>query len=368
MSILCSHGRLFEDFHLGEVIRHGTPRTLCDADASLYIALTGARHAAHCATTSAQLLGYDRRPLDDLLVFNMAFGKTVPDISLNAVANLGYAELRFVEPVFAGDTLHCESVVIGRKENSSRQTGVVYVRSTCYDQRDRMVLTWVRWVMLPKRRPDSTSGESLVPELAGTIAPEQIRAHPRIDSRDALADWCETTGSEAIWDHYAKGQRIEHPLGMTLGDSDHMTATRLYQNNARPHFDALGMQHSAAGQRLVYGGHVMSVCHALSYDGLENVVGIVAINGGQHCAPTFAGDTLYACSEVLEKWKLPGRSDVGALRLQLTGLKNARPNDIRNMSDAEKQRAATVLHLDYTVLMPRQRAASSARQRNVPAR
>lgn len=367
MSPLRSHGRLFEDFHLGEVIRHGTPRTLCEADASLYIALTGARHAAHCATTSARLLGYERRPLDDLLVFNMAFGKTVPDISLNAVANLGYAELRFVEPVFAGDTLHCESVVIGLKENSSRQTGVVYVRSTGYDQRDRMVLTWVRWVMLPKRHPDSQPRETLVPELASAIGPEQIRVHPRIDSRDTLADWCETTGSQAVWDHYSKGQRIAHPLGMTLGDSDHMTATRLYQNNARPHFDAQAMQHSAAGQRLVYGGHIMSVCHALAYDGLENVLGIVAINGGQHSAPTFAGDTLYACSEVIDKWKLPGRSDVGALRLQLTGLKNARPDDVCHMPDPDKQRA-TVLHLDYTVLMPRQLAASSARQRPDPAR
>ena len=146
-------GHFFEDFRLGQRIAHATPRTLTAADQSLYIALTGSRACLHSADTVARAAGFERRPLEDLLVFNTAFGKTVPDVSLNAVANLGYADLRFAEPVYDGDTLSVASEVIGLKENSSRKTGVVYVRSIARNQHQREVLSWIRWVMVHKRDP-----------------------------------------------------------------------------------------------------------------------------------------------------------------------------------------------------------------------
>ena len=123
-------GRFFEDFQFGETIRHATPRSLGEGDAALYIALTGSRFAVTSSAAFARDVGYAAPPLDDLLVFNMVFGKTVPDISLNAVANLGYADCRFLKPVSAGETLSASSEVIGLKENSNRETGVVHVRTT----------------------------------------------------------------------------------------------------------------------------------------------------------------------------------------------------------------------------------------------
>ena len=104
-------GRYFEDFRLGEEIFHATPRTLTEADQALTIALTGSRFALNCADPFALALGLKRAPLDDWLVFNIVFGKTVPDISLNAIANLGYADCRFTEFVFPGDTLSARSTV-----------------------------------------------------------------------------------------------------------------------------------------------------------------------------------------------------------------------------------------------------------------
>ena len=71
--------------------------------------------------TFAQAIGYRYKPIDDLLVFHTVFGKTVPDISLNAVANLGYADCRFLQPVFPGDTLSATSEIIGLRENSNKQ-------------------------------------------------------------------------------------------------------------------------------------------------------------------------------------------------------------------------------------------------------
>ena len=351
------HGNYFEDFRLNQVIRHGTPRTVTDGDRAVFMALIGSRYACNSAETAAKHLGYPKHPLDDLLVFNVAFGKTVPEISLNAVANLGYAELRFLAPVFAGDTLRCESAVIGLKENSSRKTGVVYVRSTCYNRDDSAVLTWVRWAMIHKRRPESRIKEWRVPDLASPVAPDQLVAHARIGSKEALEEWCEATACNDLWDAYQPGERINHPLGMTIEEADHMSATRLYQNNARAHFDGLAMEESQVGRRLVYGGHVLSVCRALAYDGLENVLSILAINGGSHVSPTVAGDTLYAFSEVLEKWKVPGRNDVGALRLRLVGLKNMPPARVPALrlasSVTSAYHPAVVLDIDYTVLMPR---------------
>src|SRR6201982_1985923 len=127
-------GNFFEDFRLGQVIEHATPRTVTAGDVALYIALYGTRFAVQSSDVFAQAIGYPRAPIDDFLVFHIVFGKSVPDISLNAVANLGYAGCRFLAPVYPGDTLSATSEVIGLKENSSRKTGIVFVRSPGFNQ------------------------------------------------------------------------------------------------------------------------------------------------------------------------------------------------------------------------------------------
>src|SRR5215470_11146040 len=98
-------GNFFEDFRLGQVIEHATPRTVTTGDAALYVALYSPRFALQSSGAFAQAIGYPCAPIDDFLVFHIVFGKTVPDISLNAVANLGYANWRFLAPVYPGDTL-----------------------------------------------------------------------------------------------------------------------------------------------------------------------------------------------------------------------------------------------------------------------
>ncbi|RJP49008.1 MAG: hypothetical protein C4586_08140, partial [Anaerolineaceae bacterium] len=99
-------------------------------------------------------------------------------------------------------------------------------------------------------------------------------------------------------------------------------AARLYQNIARAHFNAHALKNTRFGKRVIYGGHIISMAHALSFNGLENAVRILAFNGGTHSNPTFAGDTLFAWTDVIEKIDL-GRADAGALRLRLVGVKNA---------------------------------------------
>src|SRR5450631_2416569 len=164
-------GNYFEDFRLGQTIRHATPRTVTAGDVALYTALYGPRFAVQSSDEFARALGYPRAPVDDLLVFHVVFGKTVPDISLNAVANLGYADCRFLKPVYPGDTLTASSEVIGLKENSSRKTGTVYVRSRGRNQHRQDVLEYVRWVMVRKRDEAAPAPADRVPEL-----PEAVEA------------------------------------------------------------------------------------------------------------------------------------------------------------------------------------------------
>jgi 2-methylfumaryl-CoA hydratase len=340
-------GYFFEDYSVGQRFRHATPRTLTEGDAAVYIALTGARAPLHCALPLARALGHRACPIDDLLVFNVAFGKTVPDISYNAVANLGYADVRFVKPVYAGDTIRCESEVIGAKVNSSGKAGVIYVRSRALDQDEAEVLTWARWVMVSTRH-GATSAAASVPRLPDSVAVADFRV-PAFLEPAALA-----TGR--LWEDYAPGQVIDHPGGMTLEESDHMLATRLYQNTARVHFDAFIGKSNQFGRRLIYGGHVISVCRALSYDGLENAFAIAAIHGGTHSNPSFAGDTLYCRHVVTARDEIPGQRDLGALRLRMIGVKNMLLGDLPAPVPDDKK-TAVVLDLDYSVLIPRRQNA-----------
>ncbi|SDI19508.1 MULTISPECIES: MaoC family dehydratase [Bradyrhizobium] len=344
-------GNHFEDFRCGMKIQHATPRTLTEGDRSLYIGLTGSRAVLGTAETNAQQLGFERRPLEDLLVFNTAFGKTVPDISLNAVANLGYADVRFLADVYPGDTLVVESEIIGLKENSNRKSGVVYVRSTAANQHGLEVLSWIRWVMVHKRDHGAASAEPVVPAMNAVVSPGRLpRRKYAMDVREIVT----MTGTADLWDDYAIGERIDHPGAMTINDSDHSIATRLYQNTARAHFDGFAMA-AAGGQRLVFGGHIISLCKALSYDGLENGLSIVAINGGTHVNPTFTGDTIACATMVLDKIIL-GVSNVGALRLRMIGIKDSSASSIVFPHPGQARQdypSNVVLDLDYTIVIPK---------------
>ncbi len=343
-------GNFFEDFQLGQMIEHATPRTVTVGDVALYNGLFGARFAVQSSDSFAGAIGYPRSPVDDLLVFHVVFGKTVPDISLNAVANLGYANCRFLNPVYPGDTLSATSEVIGLKENSSRKTGIVFVRSTGCNQTGEQVLEYVRWVMVRKRDEKAPAPADHVPRLPTALETNVIGdACPPIDI--PRYDFT-LAGSADRFDDYTVGEKIDHVDGITVEEAEHMIATRLYQNTARIHFNQFAEGKGRFGHRLIYGGHVISLARALSFNGLANAFHVAAINGGRHVAPLFAGNTVFAWSEVLAKAPLPGRDDVGALRLRTVAAKDHPCADFPyKVGDGDDP--AVILDLDYWVLLPR---------------
>jgi 2-methylfumaryl-CoA hydratase len=339
---------MFEDFRLGEEIRHPTPRTLTAGDVALYQALYGSRFALQSSAPFARTLGLADAPVDDMLVFHTVFGKSVPDLSVNAVANLGYAEGRFLKPVFVGDTLSASSTIVGLKENASRQTGIVYARTVGRNQRGEEVLSYVRWVMVAKRSEASPAPAPKVPELAAFVAPEDLVPPP---ARFADYDFALAGGTRRFGD-YEVGERLDHGAGQTIEEAEHQLATRLFQNTAKVHFDALAQKASRFGRRLVYGGHIISIARALSFTGLENGVLIAAINGGTHVAPAFAGDTVYAWSLVVAKAEA-SRPDLGFLRLRTVAVKNCSAELYPGRQADGTYDEGVVLDFDCWVAVPR---------------
>lgn len=339
-----NRGRFFEDYSIGDILVHAVPRTVSGGERALYHALYPARHALYSSDQFAQNCGLTQSPIDDLAAFHLVFGKTVPDVSLNAVANLGYAEGRWLLPVHEGDTLRATSEVIGLKENSNGKSGNVYVRTRGYNQRDEVVLDYVRWVMVRKGDLSAPTPEAIVPKLR-SVVPAQDLAIPA--GLDFTRYDFSLAGEPHRWGDYEVGEKIDHVDGVTIEEAEHMIATRLWQNTAKVHFDATFRED---GKRLIYGGHVISMARALSFNGLANAQMIVALNGGAHANPCFAGDTIKAWSEVLDKapTSAPG---VGAIRLRLVATKQgAAPFALR--AEDGKYLPEVLLDLDYWALIP----------------
>ncbi len=220
------------------------------------------------------------------------------------------------------------------------------MRTTGLNQHDEPVIGYVRWVMVQKRDPASPAPVAVVPALMDAIPGDALAA------RHDYARWDDAlSGSPHRYGDYAIGERISHVDGMTVEEAEHQIATRLYQNTAKVHFDAHGQKDTRFGRRLVYGGVVISIARALSFNGLANAAEIIAINAGTHAGPLFAGDTVHAWSEVLGKAELS--PTVGALRLRLVAVKDQDPGAFPLKAGDGAYADGVLLDLDYWAAIPR---------------
>ena len=234
--------------------------------------------------------------------------------------------------------------MIGLKQNSSGKTGVVYVKTTGFNQHGLPVMEFKRWVMVRKKDP-------------GTPRPPK-RWCPRPRRMSRRATWSFRPGSTFTQydfglagephrlSDYEVGETIDHVDGVTLEEAEHMMATRLWQNTSKTHFDATPREDR---KRLIYGGHVISMARALSFNGLANAQMIAAINAGTHANPCFAGDTVRAWSEVLDMAETPAPG-VGAIRLRLVATKGGAPFTLKG--EDGKYLPGVLLDLDYWAFMP----------------
>ena len=338
-----SRGNFFEDFEVGQETVCPTPRVIGQAETTWHIATTNDRTPRFCSAEGR---------VHPWIVFHVVIGQTVRDVSLNSPANLGYAGMIWRTPVFHGDEITTTIRIVGLKENSRKDTGNVYVATTGRNQRGEVVLEYTRWVMVRKR--DSTRAtryleEPIVPRLPAQVGVDELPPFP-----GALPTTVQT-GGRHFFEDYKPGESIYNYEGVTVNHSDHMSYTRLWQNSAKVHFDAIRTE----GKILVYGGFAIAVAYAQAFNGLENRSGIVALNSGAHANPNHAGTTIYSYNEVLEAHSLAGKP-YGALRLRLVAVKDGDPGEeedfqlkVPGEKGGERYNPRVLLDLDYWELMPR---------------
>lgn len=322
----------FEDFVVGQTFECPTPRVLTNADRVAYIALTNDRTPRYCDSHNR---------IHPLIVFHTVLSQTVRQVSFNAVANLGYAEMVWKQPVFIGDTIRTTATIVGLKENSSGRDGIVYVKTTGWNQWNEVVLEYIRWVMVKKNRGDATTylSKPVVPELHAIPAPERLPLH----SPDQYYE--KVTGGRFFFEDYAVGERIVHAGTVLVNEADHMMFTRLYQNTARLHFENV----PPFSRPVAFGGYTISLGYSLAFNGLENRLGLVAVNRGAHPNPVFAGDRLACFTDVLEK--VDCNPVVGLMRLRMVVIKNEISTPVASIelppANAGNYPSTVVLDLDY---------------------
>ncbi|MEE2695363.1 MAG: MaoC family dehydratase [Pseudomonadota bacterium] len=337
--------RYFEDYKIGEKIDHSVPRTITEGDVSIYLATTGSRFPLNYSNNFAKGLGLINTPIDDILLFHMVFGRTVPDLSLNAIANLGYAGVKFHQPVFAGDTVCASSKIIGLKENSNGKTGTVYVESIGKNQKGEIILSYYRWLMMRKKNEGMISSfKNVVPDL-----PKKVKTKDFVIPKNLkIENWSsQISGSPYYFDDYSVEEEINHLDGQTIEEAEHQLATRLYQNNARVHFNNHIEKDGRFGKRIIYGGYIISLARAISCNGLANGFKISAIHSGKHSSPTFSGDTIYAWSKILEKEKI--NNNLGTLLIRTLASKNNSEMQFPEKKDLPEN---IVLDIEYSILIP----------------
>lgn len=132
-------GLYFEEFEVGGVIRHSLSKTIFESDNNFFSLLTMNHHPVHTNADYAAKNQHGQILVVGTLVFSLVVGMTVPDISGKAIANLGYEDIRHLNPVFIGDTIYAETTIISKRESKSKSDrGIVYVETIAYKNTELM--------------------------------------------------------------------------------------------------------------------------------------------------------------------------------------------------------------------------------------
>lgn len=145
-------GLYFEEFEVGGEIKHSLSKTIFESDNNLFSLLTMNHHPVHTNVDYAAKNQHGKILVVGTLVFSIAVGMTVPDISGKAIANLGYEDIKHLNPVFVNDTIYVKTKILDKRESESKSDrGIVYVETIAYNQNGIEVLSFRRNVLVKKR-------------------------------------------------------------------------------------------------------------------------------------------------------------------------------------------------------------------------
>jgi 2-methylfumaryl-CoA hydratase len=285
-------------------------------------------------TEYAKAHGFPDLPASPQMIFNVVLSLGVQNDSEKAIANLGYYNVQFLRPVYAGDTLRAYTRVVDRKERGADKPGIVLIRTLGVDQDGQVVLQYERKIMVSWRgqRPATTPAPSEPVEFPWVESPTlevplTSRAFPT-----------QLTGPNTYVEDFTPGDIIVHPNGRTITD-EHMALTYLVGNTHPLHFDRVystGLSGKMSGEPIVYGGLVFAWLEGLaSRDISENALWELGFTEGYHTQPAVSGDTVAALSRVLAVESLPDNARAGIVTFQFIGVKNISAADALDTFGAE---------------------------------
>jgi 2-methylfumaryl-CoA hydratase len=321
-------GNFLEDFRVGQTFRHKHGKTITEG---LFNALTEFTMTTNPLSKNlryARAYGFGGLVVPPGLVMNVAFSQTVEDVSENARANLEYLDMRFGAPVVVGDTIEVETTVLGVKGSSKDpDRGVAHVQSTGRNQHGVAVITFQRKVQVWKRDPSAALDE-------GEIAPRPIACEtgfPRYDDKADYRSLAHLSAPHGYFEDLNPGDTIEHSRGRTI-TTEHIALTAQLDNTSQVHSNQYLIDQNPekyiGGQLIVYGGIPFNLCLGLACPDVgENALGDVVYRTGRHTAPVFAGDTVFAATEVRGKHDFAARPDLGLVETVLRGHKFVRKGD-----------------------------------------
>ncbi len=321
------YGRKLDDFLVGDTYDHPWEVTVDGGMVALWQASFFDANALCTSDDYARSLGYAGRVVPHALVLNLGLSFSVHDVSQQAIAHLAYLDVRFPRPLYHGDTFSAFSEVLGVKAASSGDRGTVHVRTIGVNQHGEAVLSFERKALIRAghltERPATPvrTVTDLERERFSDLAHAPSLAMARADTGTRLSQ-------PFFFEDFTVGDILCHDAGRTVGESEHMMLSCLVRNSHPLHWDAVYCtEASFTKERVVYGGLVLSwVLAAASWDTSGHALWELGLDDGAHPAPTLAGDTLYAASQVV-KARVTG-PHTGEVRFRVIGVKNVHPADL----------------------------------------
>jgi 2-methylfumaryl-CoA hydratase len=319
-------GNFLEDFRPGQVFRHKGGKTVTEGLFAMFTEFSMTTNPLAKNARYARAYGYRDLVCPPGLVMLIGFSQTVEDVSENARTNLEYIDMRYGAPVYAGDTLEAETKVLGvRPSRSKPDLGIVHVQSTARKNvgsaDEAVVCTWQRKVQVFKHDADA--------ELhAGEVEPDAVECELWLPPYDPSRDYkglAHLSSADSYFEDFEVGTRIEHSRGRVMTD-EHIHLTAVLDNTSQVHCNQFMIDQDperyAGGKLIIFGGIPFTLCLGLSCPDVgDNALGDLVYATGRHTAPLFAGDTVFAATDVLGCRDHPQRPDLGIVETRLLGHK-----------------------------------------------
>ena len=316
------HGHFLEDFQPGDVYRHKGGKTITEGLFAVFTDFSMTANPLAKNARYARAYGFKGLVCPPGLVMVTVFSQSVEDVSENARANLEYIDMRFGVPVHVGDTLEAETLVLGVKPSTrTPDLGVVHVQTTGRNQDGEVVLTFQRKVQVWKKSPDAKVAD-------GEVAPREIPVSLQLPAYDAARNYkalAHLSSPDTYFEDFQPGQVFEHTRARVV-TTDHIMLTGILDNTSQVHCNQWMVSQApdkfVGGQLIVFGGIPFNLCLGISSaDIADNALADIRYATGKHTAPIFAGDTVFASTEIRGHRDLPGRPDLGVLDTILRGHK-----------------------------------------------